>query len=66
MGKCRYTARRVTPARSATAVVVSAFLAGAGLFVATTLAGVLALPGELGAPRRQAPTPAATSTTTSR
>jgi EmrB/QacA subfamily drug resistance transporter len=43
-----------------------AFLAGAGIFVATALVGVLALPGELGAPRRQAPAPVSTSTTTSR
>jgi hypothetical protein len=40
-----------------------AFLAGAGIFVATALAGVLALPGELGASRRQAPAPVSTSTT---
>ena len=44
----------------------SAFLAGAGIFVATALAGALALPGELGAPRRQAPAPVSTSTTTPR
>jgi EmrB/QacA subfamily drug resistance transporter len=43
-----------------------AFLAGAGIFVATALAGVLVLPGQLGAPRRQAPAPVSTSTTTPR
>jgi len=39
---------------------------GAGIFVATALAGVLALPGELGAPRRQAPVSASTTTPSDR